>query len=318
MAAPVKAYTFVDGKTAGGLVTAARLNGDFDPLYACLDPAVGGLEDTNVKAAAKIVCTDRAHTVTGVWTFTTAPVLPAASIADASLSTNIMKRSVYDTNLDGVVDAAVEADTLDGNHAAAFAVAAKGVTGGDAHDHIGGDGAAITEGALSLSDVTTKDVSTSAHGLCPKAPNDTAKFLRGDATWAASGGVALTVVGGLIPNTSDGFTYYLGSIYEANLGTTVAYQRMYCPRAGTIKAAYIFWRAGTAGTGENVSMYIRLNNTSDTLIATVGDTEAIKVFSKTDLSIAVAQGDYIEIKMVSPTWATNPANVYLGGVVYIE
>ncbi len=28
------------------------------------------------------------------------------------------------------------------------------------------------------------DFSTSKHGLCPKAPNDTSKYLRGDATWA--------------------------------------------------------------------------------------------------------------------------------------
>lgn len=42
----------------------------------------------------------------------------------------------------------------------------------------------VTESDLSLSDVTTADVSTSRHGLCPKAPNDTAKFLRGDGTWA--------------------------------------------------------------------------------------------------------------------------------------
>ena len=35
-----------------------------------------------------------------------------------------------------------------------------------------------------LTDTTTGDVSTSAHGLVPKAPNDTTKYLRGDATWA--------------------------------------------------------------------------------------------------------------------------------------
>jgi hypothetical protein len=33
-------------------------------------------------------------------------------------------------------------------------------------------------------DNTDLNVGTSAHGLCPKAPNDTTKFLRGDATWA--------------------------------------------------------------------------------------------------------------------------------------
>jgi hypothetical protein len=42
----------------------------------------------------------------------------------------------------------------------------------------------VVETDLSLSDVTTADVSTSKHGFCPKAPNDTAKFLRGDGSWA--------------------------------------------------------------------------------------------------------------------------------------
>lgn len=46
----------------------------------------------------------------------------------------------------------------------------------------------ITEAMLSTSDVTTLDVTTSKHGFTPKAPNDTTKFLRGDATWAAPGG----------------------------------------------------------------------------------------------------------------------------------
>jgi len=32
-------------------------------------------------------------------------------------------------------------------------------------------------------DNTDLDFSTSRHGLCPKAPNNTAKFLRGDSTW---------------------------------------------------------------------------------------------------------------------------------------
>lgn len=43
----------------------------------------------------------------------------------------------------------------------------------------------VTEAQLSIADNTTKDVSTSAHGFVPKAPNDTSKFLRGDATWAS-------------------------------------------------------------------------------------------------------------------------------------
>lgn len=42
----------------------------------------------------------------------------------------------------------------------------------------------IREADLSLSDNTIADVTTSKHGFVPKAPNDTTKFLRGDATWA--------------------------------------------------------------------------------------------------------------------------------------
>lgn len=44
---------------------------------------------------------------------------------------------------------------------------------------------ALDESALSLSDVTTGNVSTSKHGFVPKAPNDTSKFLRGDGSWTA-------------------------------------------------------------------------------------------------------------------------------------
>jgi hypothetical protein len=53
--------------------------------------------------------------------------------------------------------------------------------------------AGITEAKLGLSDNTTADVSTTKHGLTPKAPNDTSKFLRGDGTWAGVGGVTSVV-----------------------------------------------------------------------------------------------------------------------------
>lgn len=301
MGVPTKFFTFVDSQAEPGKLTAARLNGDFDPLYACLDPSVGGLEDTNVKSGAKIVCTDRSHTITGIWTFTTAAVFPDASIPGAKLAAD------------------VNADTVDSLHATAFAVAAKGVTGGDSHDHADGDGAVIPEGGLSLSDVATGDVSTAAHGFAPKAPNDVTKFLRGDATWAGPAGYALPVISAALAAPTDEYSYYFGGVADApNSAGSADKSRLYIPKAGTITTAYIFWYAETAGTGEEVSVYIRLNNTSDTLIAALSNTNATKVFSNVALSIAVAQGDYIEIKMVCPAWATNPAAIHLGGNIYVE
>lgn len=47
---------------------------------------------------------------------------------------------------------------------------------------------AVVEADITLADNTTNDVSTTKHGLVPKAPNDTTKFLRGDATWAVPSG----------------------------------------------------------------------------------------------------------------------------------
>jgi hypothetical protein len=41
----------------------------------------------------------------------------------------------------------------------------------------------VTEGSLSLSDLTTFDVSSSRHGFVPKTPNDATKFLDGTGAW---------------------------------------------------------------------------------------------------------------------------------------
>jgi len=55
----------------------------------------------------------------------------------------------------------------------------------------------ITEAHLNLTDLTTGNVSTTAHGFTPKAPNNTTTFLRGDGTWAAPAG------GGGTPGGAD-------------------------------------------------------------------------------------------------------------------
>lgn len=80
----------------------------------------------------------------------------------------------------------------------------------------------------------------------------------------------------------------------------------------------IYCYAGTAGTAENWTANIRLNNTTDTLIETIGASTNERIFNNESLNIAVVAGDYIEIKMVNPLWATNPATAIFGGYIYIE
>ena len=53
----------------------------------------------------------------------------------------------------------------------------------------------VTESNLSLSDVTTLDVSTTKHGFAPKVPNDATKYLDGTGAYSVpSGAVALAGV----------------------------------------------------------------------------------------------------------------------------
>ena len=115
----------------------------------------------------------------------------------------------------------------------------------------------------------------------------------------------------------DAQTIYFGNLPKAPT-TTANISKVYIPKTGTIKRADIYCYSGTAGTNESWSIYIRLNNTTDTLIQTKAVNTNERVFSNASLSISVVAGDYIEIKSVNPTWVTNPLTVIFSGILYLE
>jgi len=115
----------------------------------------------------------------------------------------------------------------------------------------------------------------------------------------------------------DAQTIYFGNLPKAPV-TTANISKVYIPKSGTIKRAEIYCYSGTAGTNQAWSGYIRLNNLTDTLIQTLSVATNERVFSNSSLSIVVVAGDYIEIKFINPTWATNPLTTIFGGYIYIE
>jgi hypothetical protein len=121
----------------------------------------------------------------------------------------------------------------------------------------------------------------------------------------------------LTSSPADSVTVYFGQLPKAPV-SAAATSKVYIRKAGTIKAANIYVYSGTAGTNEAWSLYVRLNNTTDYLIQTVSVSASERIFSNVALSIAVAVGDYIEIKGVQPLWATNPLTTIYGGYLYIE
>lgn len=122
---------------------------------------------------------------------------------------------------------------------------------------------------------------------------------------------------GLTSSPVDAQTIFFGDIPRTPT-TTASTSQVFIRKAGTIKVANIYCFSGTAGTNEAWSISIRLNNTTDTLIQTVSAATAVRVFTNSSLSIAVAAGDFIEIKSVNPTWATNPLTTVFGGYIYVE
>jgi hypothetical protein len=131
------------------------------------------------------------------------------------------------------------------------------------------------------------------------------------------------ISGAATPSPADATTYYItqrgGGAAFANT-TSDAGTRIYIPKSGTIKTAYGTVSVdGTLSSGEDSTISIRLNDTTSTNVSTTVETNGTtNSFSNTNLSIAVAAGDFIDVLFTTPTWATNPTGVYLTISLFIE
>lgn len=109
-------------------------------------------------------------------------------------------------------------------------------------------------------------------------------------------------------NPADATTYFYGARSSTITSATVTgVSKIYFPQAGTIIAVRITFTQ-TPGTSETSTCSLRVNNTSDITISSAVINDATNnTFIITGLTQAVnATSDYVEIKWVTPTWATNP------------
>lgn len=123
-------------------------------------------------------------------------------------------------------------------------------------------------------------------------------------------------------NAADSTTYYFGNLNATPSGNS-SVQRMKIPHAMTIKSIYLGAQIyTTAASAENVSAYIRVNDTTDTTLSTTWQWTTLlgtgNVIFVSGLSIALAGGDDIQIKFTTPAWATNPVLVLMNATIYYE
>lgn len=117
-------------------------------------------------------------------------------------------------------------------------------------------------------------------------------------------------------NPADGATTYIGRSISANTALySVARARI--SRSGTVKSVAIKVHC-TAGSAEVVNFYLRLNDTTDFANVTASMNVNAQELYVSGLSQAVANGDDMALKVVFPTFATDPTAASFWAHVIVE
>lgn len=122
----------------------------------------------------------------------------------------------------------------------------------------------------------------------------------------------------VLGSPADGTTYYFSNFNAAPQSASSTIHQCTFDKACTIIAANINSVTGVAGSNEAWVLHIRINDTTDTQIASVSSTAQGRVWANNTLNINIAVGDKFVIKAVSPTWGTNPTNLVWSGYLTIQ
>lgn len=136
-------------------------------------------------------------------------------------------------------------------------------------------------------------------------------------TYLLKSQAAFTIQAGTSNNTpTDATTYYFGGLFASTMGTSSGPRRIYVPATCRITRVYFVFTC-VPGSAETSSLYLRVNDTTDTLISSsVVNNASPTVAYNTSLSVNLSAGDYIEMKWITPTWVTNPTALSINGVLY--
>ncbi len=120
-------------------------------------------------------------------------------------------------------------------------------------------------------------------------------------------------IGSVINGPADSTTYYLvcANMDPTNFNTSTIGNRASClfvmPKAVTINKVVGAVVVTTPGTAENCTLFIRVNDSSNTNITTTLKLNAAtNTVSNTSLGLSLSAGDYFAFGFTTPAWVTNP------------
>jgi len=109
-------------------------------------------------------------------------------------------------------------------------------------------------------------------------------------------------------NPADGGTYFFTQWVNSGVDQTESSAAIIAPVSMTIKSFYGAFYS-SAGSNEAVTFSIGINGVYTVVSDTFQMTATENFLSNNSLNISVAQGDKITVRMLCPTWATNPSNL---------
>lgn len=124
-------------------------------------------------------------------------------------------------------------------------------------------------------------------------------------------------------NPADSTTYYMvinnGAIFTNSTDPAVAGIYYSIPKAGTLDSVKcVITVAGTLGSSQNCTLFIRVNNTTDTnLTTTLTLDTASQVLTFSSIGLSLNAGDFVAIGFTGAAWSPNPTSVAFSGTAMV-
>ena len=121
----------------------------------------------------------------------------------------------------------------------------------------------------------------------------------------------------------DNTLYYYGVFNQGGLVTTANVKTVIIPFNCTLVGYSLVTKSTVACSAETGTLSVRINNTTDVQLSTaitwgVGGGYALNWFSSAVLNTNITAGDKIEMKLLTPTWATDATVIYLTTILYFK